>query len=403
MLISRRTLMKSTAASAGLVLAPGLQTFASAQTTDTQGRVMSDAGYSRIAETPEDFKRLGLDANNIALWEDGLRAPTESGHYEWWYFDCHLKDGTSIVVFYTKPLTSADWSLTPEISIDITRPDGTIHKAKLRAAPEDFSASKDSCDVRIEGNRFVGDLNKYRITAEVEDLSVDIELTGEVPSWRPKTGHFYFGSKGEPEKLFAWLPSVPQGKVKASYKIGDETFEGTGVGYHDHNWGNAPMQDVMHNWYWGRAKVGPYTVIASYITAEEEYNYQPMTVFLLAKDGKHVVDDHSKVAFSTANNFADDKTGKPVAGLSTYVYADGDTEYMVKFEHEDTIIQDVFADSQPLLKRLAAKALGIDSSYMRLQGPAIIEKRVNGELVEHFEDHAIWEQMYFGETRTPDK
>ena len=27
------------------------------------------------------------------------------------------------------------------------------------------------------------------------------------------------------------------------------------------------MQMLIHNWYWARASVGPYTVIASYITA----------------------------------------------------------------------------------------------------------------------------------------
>jgi hypothetical protein len=27
------------------------------------------------------------------------------------------------------------------------------------------------------------------------------------------------------------------------------------------------MQTLIHNWYWARASVGPYTVIASYITA----------------------------------------------------------------------------------------------------------------------------------------
>jgi hypothetical protein len=31
------------------------------------------------------------------------------------------------------------------------------------------------------------------------------------------------------------------------------------------------MQMLIHNWYWARASVGPYTVIASYITAAAAY------------------------------------------------------------------------------------------------------------------------------------
>src|ERR1017187_5044493 len=35
----------------------------------------------------------------------------------------------------------------------------------------------------------------------IEEISVEIELAGEVRPWRPKSGHFYFGSEGR-EKLF---------------------------------------------------------------------------------------------------------------------------------------------------------------------------------------------------------
>ena len=31
-----------------------------------------------------------------------------------------------------------------------------------------------------------------------------------------------------------------------------------GSGYHDHNWGNKIMLQLMHHWYWGRAKIGIY-------------------------------------------------------------------------------------------------------------------------------------------------
>ena len=382
------------------MVVPGMRSIANAQTDQN---ALSETGYSRLAKNPEDYERLGLDVTSIAEWEDGQRALTDSGHFEWWYFDSHLEDGTSIVVvFYTKPTTTLNLPLTPYMTINITRPDGEIIDRFLTTEPEVFSASKDGCDVRIGDNRFVGDLNSYRINATIEDVSVDIELTGEVSAWRPRTGHMYFGHEGEPEKLFSWLPAVPQGEVKASYTIGDAQFEATGTGYHDHNWGDTPMQDLMHDWYWARAKIGPYTVIASYITATEEYGYQPLTVFMLAKDGMLVVDDETKVQFATDRNVPDEKTGKPVAGLSTYTYTDGDTEYTISFEHQETIFQAVFTDNMPWLKRMLARAIGVDSAYMRFEGTASIEKRKNGEVVEQFEDPAIWEQMYFGATRTPD-
>src|SRR3954454_12663225 len=36
---------------------------------------------------------------------------------------------------------------------------------------------------------------------------------------------------------FSWLPSVPQGRVRATFSIGTEIRESTGSGYQDHDWG----------------------------------------------------------------------------------------------------------------------------------------------------------------------
>src|SRR5216683_2886085 len=141
----------------------------------------------------------------------------------------------------------------------------------LGISPVDIAEFEDGH--RIGTNRFVGDLKRYHITATIEEISVDIELTGDVPAWRPKSGHSYFGVEGR-EKLFAWLPAVPHGLANVRYSIGKEEYRASGSGYHDHNWGDVPMQTLMHNWYWARASVGPYTVIASYITATAAYGYE---------------------------------------------------------------------------------------------------------------------------------
>jgi hypothetical protein len=155
----------------------------------------------------------------IAEFEDGQRIGTERGHYEWWYFDAHLDNGaTVVVVFYTKPNVSPNSPLAPRITINITLPDGRTFEKFLNTRPELFNASKSGCDVRIGTNRFVGDLNRYHITAAIEEISVDIELIGEVPAWRPKSGHLYFGAEGR-EKLFAWLPSVSHGLASVRYRI----------------------------------------------------------------------------------------------------------------------------------------------------------------------------------------
>jgi hypothetical protein len=266
---------------------------------------------------------------------------------------------------------------------------------------DQFSASKDSCDVRIGANRFVGDLHSYRITAAIEEIFVEIELTGAVRAWRPKSGHLYFGADGR-ERLFAWLPTVPQGVARVRYKIGNEIHHASGSGYHDHNWGDVPMQKLIHNWYWARAKAGPYTVIASHITATEAYNYETQIVYMLAKSDEIIADDDGCVSFKSERVGGDSKTGKLIADVTRYIYKNGDTRYVVTFERQRTILQVSFIDRMPFLNRLIAKIIRFDGAYHRFTGKVTIEKFENDVRVEVFDDdHAIWELMYFGKTRLP--
>jgi hypothetical protein len=209
-------------------------------------------GHLRLADRPADYKELGIAPVEVAGFEDGQRIDTERGRYEWWYFDSHLDNGaTVVVVFYTKPNVSPNGRLAPRITINIALPDGRIFDRILDVGPELFEASKAGCDIRIGTNRFAGDLHHYRITATIKEISVDVELTGKVRAWRPKSGHLSFGVEGQ-ERLFAWLPSVPNGLASVRYRIGDEEHRASGSGYHDHNWGDVPMQTLIHNWYWAR-------------------------------------------------------------------------------------------------------------------------------------------------------
>jgi hypothetical protein len=360
-------------------------------------------GSVRRADDDADYARLGIDRKLVAPWEDGQRESTASGHFEWWYFDAHLDNGATLVVgFYTKSPVNADSDLSPSVTINLTLPDGRIIDKAYRGRREDFAASRDSCDVTIGANRFVGDLHRYRIDAAIDDVSVSIDLVGEVDSWRPKSGHTYYAKRpGAAEELFAWLVAVPQGRATVDYQVGGTRVKATGIGYHDHNWGDAPMPKLLHDWYWARAKVGPYTVITSYVTAQKDYGYTPQTVFFLAKDGAVVAQDERKATFSTDRASTDEKTGKPVADVTRYTYVDGNTRYVVTFERDRTILRQIFADKLPPAKRALAKLAHIDSAYLRFTGTTTVEKFDGERLVETFSDPAIWELMYLGHARPP--
>jgi hypothetical protein len=358
-----------------------------------------NASLSRLGSTAEDYARIGISPGQVVPWEDGARTDGDAGTYEWWYFDSHLDDGARlVVVFSTKNFTDIDKPLTPVIRIDLDLPDGTSHNKVAEFRPDEFSASAVRCDVRIAGNSFGGDLHTYKIIAKIDDIAVEVSLTGEVQPWRPGTGHLYFGADDEHE--FNWLPAVPQGKVDATYSVAGRASAASGVGYHDHNWGNAPMDSLVNHWYWGRGQAGPYTTIASYVTAAPKYGDAELPIFLLAKDGQVVADDASRLTFEQLGTYTDIATGKPVANVIRYTYTDGDDSYAVTFtRHRDLSVSKLINELDGF-KKVAAKLVRFDGAYLRFTGELRIEHRHAGKIVDSYTDSAIWELMYLGRTRT---
>ena len=246
--------------------------------------------------TPEFLKRDGL-TETIAPWEDGLRIDTGPGTFEWWYFDAHFDDGsTAVIVFATKPLIERDSPLKPNVSLTITRLDGTKAMSLLVLPTDQFKAEKEACDVRIGSNWTRGDLRRYELHFEGDGLTADLTFTGIVPPWRPGAGKAYFGDL---DHFFGWLPSIPYGTVEGTLTYDGQKRQVKGTGYHDHNWGNVGLNEVMDHWYWGRAHIGEYTLIYVDQIASNKYGNAHMPVFMLAKGEQIITGDGAPFTMQT--------------------------------------------------------------------------------------------------------
>ena len=338
-------------------------------------------------------EELGL-IDVVQSFEDGLRTEERTGNYEWWYFDSKYPDGSSLViVFYTKPVTSFGSAFQPYVSLNYINPNGTEIRTKVETT--DCTFSKECCDVRI-GNCYIrGDLENYEIYFENEDAKCKLGLRRSVPSWRPDSGHIYFGEKD----YFAWLPSVPEGVVEGVLETKGETITLNGTGYHDHNWGNKLMILLMNDWYWGRAKIGDYVVVSSYIYANKKDGYKATPIFMLAKDGKTLTDDAAKyLTYEERNHIKDSYTKRYVAHTLVYDYNDKEKgiHYRVTYEkgNEDVerqIMRDIVGKPMAMIFYL----LGFRGSYHRMGGTAILEVFEDDKVVERIEAPAMWEQMCF--------
>lgn len=357
---------------------------------------------ARQAATDEDYRRLGIRRGAVSPREDAAHTDDSPGTYEWWYFDAHLSNGaTLVVIFMNKPLAQPELPLTPLLRVSLELPDGRVYNSMDVHPAETWSASRTELDVRIGANRFSGDLDEIRIQAASDDIVVDVTMTPQVHAWRPETGHMYFGEGTD--QLFGWLPAIPQGAVQGSYTIDGETHEVSGIGYHDHNWGDASLPEIVHDWYWARGQAGPFSTITSFITAAEDYGYGTIPIFLLARDGVPVADDAEKVVFDVEGVYTDEETGKPVATTTRYRYTDGEDEYTVEFVRDRDLVRRRMGDDRMGDAQDGADKEDQGGAYLRFAGTLEITHRRGGELVEtHREESAVWELMYFGPAREPE-
>ncbi|MEZ5117754.1 MAG: lipocalin-like domain-containing protein [Candidatus Nanopelagicales bacterium] len=247
-------------------------------------------------EGAQQCRDLGLDEHHVAPWEDGFRTADEAHAFEWWYFDAQFDDGSNLVVtFSTKPHTHPEGPLLPQLLVIHRTADGTSTKRTISYAAEDFRAASGrdaTCDVAIGPNTVTGDLATYDLHVETDDLAVDLRIERKAPSWRPSSGYSYFTKDNS--KYLAWVVPIPYGTASGTVTPkGAEPQQVNGFAYHDHNWGNALMGDNLDHWYWGRARVGDYSVIYVQMTTAKVFGLGGihLPVWFLAKGDDVVTDD----------------------------------------------------------------------------------------------------------------
>jgi len=323
------------------------------------------------AEGEQFLQRDGLEPEP-APWEDGLRADTGRGHVEWWYFDAHFDDGSTVVIIYmNKPVAQRNDPLTPAVLLTITRPDGQI----LRNYPpfpahrsSHFAAEQERCQVTIGPNWVQGDLHHYELHAEDAGLGADLRFTGQAPLWRPGAGKWY--SDEGLSSYFAWLVAIPFGAVEGTLTYDGRTWPVSGSGYHDHNWGNTDLNRMISHWHWGRAHIGDYTTIFVEMAATKAYDHQKVPVFMLAKGDRVLLSGSRPLSLQT-DDYAEHESGKRYPRRMVFHWQT-ETETVHLTLREPKLIDSIsMLFSLPTWKRWLAR-LVVNPYYFRFQADLVL-------------------------------
>lgn len=352
---------------------------------------------ARGADKKSDFTKLGVVPHKIQQFEDGKRSDAKGSNFEWWYFDAILEnDAKLVVIFYNKPMVDPTDGLQPYIEVNLTQPDGSKIDENIIFDASEYSSSSEHADVKMGQNYFRGNLDHYEIKVVGKKFQFEISLDNLVPAWRSEAGQVYFGDHDQ--LTFGWLPSVPKGQVDLQIQLAGKTEQHlTGIGYHDHNWGNVSLLNVLHHWYWGRTNVGDYTVITAHQVATKKYGYHEFLTFMLAKGDKIIAENSDNITYSEKDRFIDPKTKKPIDRQLVYDYDDHQgVHYRITYRYEHTILQSKMIDLISGMKKFLARLARFDGAYLRFTGKVIIQQFSGSEIVDEKSSQAIWEEMYFG-------
>jgi hypothetical protein len=339
-------------------------------------------------------KYLEMDGltDTILPWEDGQRASTDPGTFEWWYFDAHFEDGSTVViVFATKPIINPRTHLLPNLTLTITRAGGGKTSEIDLPPAADFHAATDSCDLRM-GLSTVRQEKKdghwiYTLHAETKDQSADLVFTGLVSPWRPGAGKGYYGDLGH---FFAWLPAIPFGTVEGKLTYDGETRRVRGTGYHDHNWGNVPLPSILDHWTWGRAHVGDYSLIFVEQIAAHRYGSRRLPVFLLAKGDKILVDD-ARFLTMRAGDFVRHSGGREYPRNVDFLWSSGKERVRLSLNEPRLIEAASLLEALPRFQRPLAR-LAANPYYFRFDANLELEIELVG-LKDNQYGRALYELM----------
>jgi len=337
----------------------------------------------------EFLQREGLKAR-VEPWEDGMRTVGSRSDFEWWYFDAHFADGsTAVAVFFTKPLFNRQQELNPGIALTLTAPEGRKLFNWISIPRHLFSAGQDGCDVRMGKSWVRGDLHSYTLHVEGQVLSLDVSLSAVAPPWRPGSGKNYYDH--HLKHYFAWLAAVPYGKVQGTLAYEGKKVKVSGYGYHDHNWGNINLANIMSHWYWGRAHVRDFTLIFVEMHTLPSYGGVKIPVFMLAKGDQVLIEDGKPLSLKLAD-IVEHPGGKQFPRQAKFLWQSAESKITISLTEPQTLEAANLLGSLPVWKQCLVR-LWVNPYYFRFETQMDLSVDLKN-LKAHEQGRALYEIMY---------
>ncbi|MCK4243005.1 MAG: hypothetical protein KAX23_05605 [Dehalococcoidia bacterium] len=217
--------------------------------------------------------------------DDAFHGQPPPHGFEWWYFDAIFDNGYSMVTsWHIGEMETANLEYRL-IVFSIYDPDGKKTDAGVEFPASAVFASTETCDVKMGDNHLHGEFPRHEIHFRSGDMGADLIFENLTQGIRPPPdGVMHFGR--EPDKYLGWAIAQPRARVAGKLILAGEEIPVNGVGYHDHNWGKVPLQELLEHWYWGRLFLPDHTVIYAVGRMPESLGYEKMAMLIAIKGEK---------------------------------------------------------------------------------------------------------------------
>ncbi|EZF58012.1 hypothetical protein H104_08799 [Trichophyton rubrum CBS 289.86] len=196
--------------------------------------------------------------------------------YDWWYFDAVSDDGDSsiTVCFFTSSSTAFPF-LVPNkgilpVYIWASFPNGTVsvyavhsQKAVIETSRDGYAGIYHPIEMGWQGS---ADLSRYRVF--FNDTVHGIKGTFDIRSVAPPHYPCSAASRNVDVQVcphVGWANAIPDGNASVDMTIAGSRLRFHGSAYHDKNWSDVPFTSTTRTWYWGRTRIGPYSVVWFYV------------------------------------------------------------------------------------------------------------------------------------------
>ena len=283
------------------------------------------AAIGRLLDDDASFASLGIARGKPDTWEDGRRSSEQlaPGEWEWWYMDAHFTNGYMAVA--ALHIDGDEHGVNrPFIALNIAKDGQKLVDHRLPFPAEGMTAATDRADTTLSNSRFwsLDGLNRYHVfvdPAEHDGYGLDIELVRTVPPYRPGTGRWDFNGTH-----FSWLCAMPGATARGTLTIDGTQVPVEGNGYHDHNWGDVPMDHLLSDWLWGRAEVAGTAVVSFSVRFREIAGGLETPLLYVARGEEMLVDAvNAQLTCLEGVKVAHPDTGKRISSDCVYIIDEG--------------------------------------------------------------------------------